>query len=359
MLLSAHLADSAEVLHGYINFVFLAYRHCNYMKAIEFVQFRERMEHYHQYLMSKVESFSVLERSNYGIELLELCEQRSKSLTFNEDTQSRPWWTPSPDCNHILAQFDEDEFLVFDQGIWQQYTDKCKRELSWCKVIERRSLLPRLIYLSIHCASLLKEYGIASDSPSSSNKLECEAAAQSESFGLIERYATSLDLSYDVASSIIAEVSTAPRSVEDIPVRIMIVMSFGVVLASWRLKTGLLFVVQIVKKPIAWKSLVFQSCIRVTPNSSVAGAIRWFKLTSEMTPSISSLIQSSSGIVEGIIKFQKMTIREGPGLCIQILEAITPSLEDAGPNIAQSLRSCNFREAARKMLKFQRILELL
>ncbi|KAI3986915.1 hypothetical protein MKX01_014616 [Papaver californicum] len=451
MLLSTHWGDLAEVLHGYISFmedhinespdfIFLAYRHRNYTKAVEFVQFRERLECSHQYLMSKVESSvlkikqkadnidevqSVLESSNCGIELLELCEERCKSLTFNDDTQSRPWWTPTPDCNHLLGQFNEEAVSGIRETKWQHYSDKTDRELNWRKIIERRSLLPRLIYLSIQCASQLKEYGKATDSPSDSNKLESQAAAQSaqsEFYGLIERYAESLDLSFDVASSMIAEISSGQRSVKDIPVHIMSLMSFGVFEASWRLSShdlealqrvdiviekytqeklrdmpqpllsspenGLTFLVQIVTEPIAWKSLVIQSCIRVTPKSSVAGAASSssgrrrnrksehpvVKLTSEMTQSISSSIQSSCGIVEGIIEvlkreldipeddklgilespLQKQKIREGPGHFIQTLQEITPSPDDVGPKIAQSLKSWKYKDVARKIIDAQR-----
>ncbi|KAI3987272.1 hypothetical protein MKX01_031756 [Papaver californicum] len=447
MLLSTHWGDLAEVLHGYISFmedhfkespdfIFLAYRHRNYTKAVEFVQFRERLEHSHQYLMSKVESSvlkikqkadnfdevqSVLESSNCGIELLELCEERCKSLTFNDDTQSRPWWTPTPDCNHLLGPFNEEAVSGIRETKWQHYSDKADRELNWRKIIERRSLLPHLIYLSIQCASLLKEYGKATDSPSVSNILESQAAAQSEFFGLIERYAKSLDLSFDVASSMIAEISSGQRSMENIPVHVMSLMSFGVFEASWRLSShdldalqrvdtviekytqeklrdmpqpllsspenGLTFLVQIVTEPIAWKSLVIQSCIRGTPKSSVAGASSSsgrrrnrrsehpvVKLTSEMTQSISSSIQSSCGIVEGIIEvlkrelnipednkleflespLQKREVREGPGHFIQTLQDMIPSSADVGTKIGQSFDSWNYRDVARKIINAQR-----
>ncbi|XP_026441543.1 N-terminal acetyltransferase B complex auxiliary subunit NAA25-like isoform X1 [Papaver somniferum] len=449
MLLSTHWADLAEILHGYISFmedhfkespdfIFLAYRHRNYTKAVEFVQFRERLERSHQYLMSKVESSvlkikqtadnidevqSVLESSNCGIELLELCEERCKSLTFNDDTQSRPWWTPTPDCNYLLGEFNEDAVAGIRETKWQHYSDKPDREKNWRKIVERRSLLPRLIYLSIQCASLLKEYGKATDSPSDSSQLQSQTAAQSEIFALIVRFAESLDLSFDVASSMIAEISSGQRSVGDIPVHIMSLMTFGVFVASWRLSLNdagalemvdtliekytqeklsdmpqpllsspencLSFLVQIVTEPIAWKSLVIQSCTRVGPKSSGAGASSSsgrrrnkrsehpvVKLTPEMTQSISSSIQSSCGIVEGIIAVIKREldiseddkleilltplqrkpegVREGPGHFIQTLQDIVPSSADLGSKISKSLESWNPTDVPRKIVNAQR-----
>ncbi|MCL7043012.1 hypothetical protein MKW94_007456 [Papaver nudicaule] len=449
LLLSANWVELAEVLQGYLNFMedhfadspdftFLAYRHRNYTKAVEFVQFKKRLEHSHQYLMSKLESSilkikqkadnidevqSVLESSNCGIELLEFCEKRCKSLTFNDDTQSRPWWTPFPDANHLGAEFHEDAVSGIRETKWQHYTDKSVRELNWRKIIERRSLLPRLIHLSIQCASLLQENGKATDSPSGSNKLE---EAQSEFFGLINRYADSLDLSFDVASSMIAELSSGERSGEGVPVHMLSLMSFGVFLASWKLSShdldalqrvdtviekytqeklggmpqslllspgnDLASLVLTVAEPIAWKSLVIQSCIRITPKSSGAGASSSsgrkknkkgdhpvVKLTSEMIKSLSSSVQSSCGIVKGITEVLKRELNipeeqkldillsplrkpagrehpvtEGPGHFIQILEALPSSSEEVGPKIAESLSSWSSADVGRKMLKAQR-----
>ncbi|KAK0572035.1 hypothetical protein LWI29_025199 [Acer saccharum] len=90
-------------------------------EVIEFVQFKERLQCSNQYLMARVESpilqlkqnadnieeeESVLESLKSGIHFLELSKEiGSKSLTFNEDWQSRQWWTPFHDL-HGIAYFD-------------------------------------------------------------------------------------------------------------------------------------------------------------------------------------------------------------------------------------------------------------
>lgn len=48
---------------------------------------------------------TVLENLKCGTHFLELSSEiGSKSLTFNEDMQLRPWWTPTYDKNYLLGQ---------------------------------------------------------------------------------------------------------------------------------------------------------------------------------------------------------------------------------------------------------------
>lgn len=48
----------------------------------------------------------VFESLKCGTQALELASDIScKSLTFNEDLQLRPWWTPTPYKNHLLGKF--------------------------------------------------------------------------------------------------------------------------------------------------------------------------------------------------------------------------------------------------------------
>eukprot|EP00268_Persea_americana_P065624 TRINITY_DN878_c1_g1_i8.p1 TRINITY_DN878_c1_g1~~TRINITY_DN878_c1_g1_i8.p1 ORF type:complete len:689 (+),score=112.49 TRINITY_DN878_c1_g1_i8:114-2180(+) len=130
MLRSPLWPDLTDLLDEYLKFMddhfreaadltFLAYRHRNYTKAIEFVQFRERLQHSHQYSMIRIEApilqlkqkaasleeaECILENLNHGVQLVDLSsEENCKSLTFNEDMQSRPWWTPTPDENYLLG----------------------------------------------------------------------------------------------------------------------------------------------------------------------------------------------------------------------------------------------------------------
>ncbi|KAG2672979.1 hypothetical protein I3760_13G067800 [Carya illinoinensis] len=138
MLVSPLWVDLNNLLKDYLKFMddhfresadltFLAYRHRNYSKVIEFVQFKEQLQHSNQYLVARVEApilhlkqnadnieeeERVLESLKFGIQFIELSNEiGSKSLTFNEDLQSRPWWTPTSEKNYLLGQCNMD--LVF------------------------------------------------------------------------------------------------------------------------------------------------------------------------------------------------------------------------------------------------------
>ncbi|CAJ1960492.1 unnamed protein product [Sphenostylis stenocarpa] len=215
-----HFRESADL-------TFLAYRHRNYLKVIEFVEFKDRLQHSGQYIVARVESsilqlkqsadnieeeevtsfetgifyhlsinlsgrfnqfiFSqdVLQGLKCGTHFLELSmEVGSKSLTFNEDLLSRPWWTPTSEKNYLLGPFEgisyyPKEILTKD------------RETSLKRVIEKKSLIPRMIYLSIQSASAsIKEHaelnGSATPDVTSELKLLLERYAQFLGFPLSE-----------------------------------------------------------------------------------------------------------------------------------------------------------------------------
>ncbi|KAI7982573.1 N-terminal acetyltransferase B complex auxiliary subunit NAA25 [Camellia lanceoleosa] len=116
MLISPLWVDLGELLRDYLRFMddhfresadltFLAYRHRNYSKVIEFVQFKERLQRSNQYLVAKIEA-----------PILQLKQNADK--------------------------IEEEEKHQIKQT-----------EGNVPKAIERRSLLPRMIYLSIQCAS--------------------------------------------------------------------------------------------------------------------------------------------------------------------------------------------------------------
>jgi N-terminal acetyltransferase B complex non-catalytic subunit len=45
---------------------------------------------------------SILENANHGEGLVELSnEDNMKHLTFNEDLEARPWWTPTSSVNFL------------------------------------------------------------------------------------------------------------------------------------------------------------------------------------------------------------------------------------------------------------------
>jgi N-terminal acetyltransferase B complex non-catalytic subunit len=91
--------------------------------VIEFVLFKQRLQHSNQYQAARVEasvlqlkqnadSFEeeerILENLKSGVQLVELSNEiGSRTLKFNEDMQTRPWWTPCPEKNYLLGPFEE------------------------------------------------------------------------------------------------------------------------------------------------------------------------------------------------------------------------------------------------------------
>ncbi|KAK6935668.1 N-acetyltransferase B complex, non-catalytic subunit [Dillenia turbinata] len=126
-----HSGESADL-------TFLAYRHRNYSKVIEFVRFKERLQHSCQYLMARIEapilqlkqnadnieeSECILENTNHGVVIVELATSVGGThLTFSEDLQLRPWWTPTSNKNYLLEPFAEGSYctkqnLAFDSDL--------------------------------------------------------------------------------------------------------------------------------------------------------------------------------------------------------------------------------------------------
>lgn len=57
----------------------------------------------------------ILVNLKYGMYFAELSNEiGSKSLTFNEDLESRPWWTPTPEENYLLGQLI---FILFSSNL--------------------------------------------------------------------------------------------------------------------------------------------------------------------------------------------------------------------------------------------------
>ncbi|KAK1428263.1 hypothetical protein QVD17_17093 [Tagetes erecta] len=105
MLTSTLLVDISDVMKGYLKFMddhfkesadltFLAYRHRNYSKVIEIVQFKERLQQSNQYLTAKVES-SILQLKRKA-NSIEEAESVLESLYYGSDfVESK---TTSWDC---------------------------------------------------------------------------------------------------------------------------------------------------------------------------------------------------------------------------------------------------------------------
>ncbi|KAF0910438.1 hypothetical protein E2562_002903 [Oryza meyeriana var. granulata] len=323
MLNSPLLQQTADLVKDYLKFMddhlkesadltCLAYRHRTYSKVIEFVQFKERLQHSMQYLSVRSDSIilslkqkaesleeveSILENVNHGARLVELSnEDNMKHFTFNEDLQARPWWTPTTSVNFLSEPFHEgSQPACFRAKVCEhKSTEKDDPKI---KDSERKSLLPRLVYLSMHgCAFSLREA-----EPNGSG-LGTDAA---EMKPLLEKYSRSIGYSIDDALSVILGMSSGKKSVKDFAPDIVSWMSFAVFINAWNLWSNELVIpradqsspsswqivdnlvkicieeqlidanqiltspgnnipvlVQMITEPMSWHLVVIQSCVR-------------------------------------------------------------------------------------------------
>ncbi|KAJ4978208.1 hypothetical protein NE237_008988 [Protea cynaroides] len=435
ILMSPLWVDLADLLKDYLKFMddhlresadltFLAYRHRNYSKVIEFVQFKERLEHSNQYLMARLEApilqlkqkahnieeiECILESLSSGVHLLDLSNNdRCKSLTFNEDMQSRPWWTPTPDINYLLGPFEGGSCcLKTDLG---QLTKE--KEANAGKIFERRSLLPRMIYLSIKCASSLKE-NIEANGSMPDNK------SSSELKSLLERYAKSLGFPFRDALEEIVAIAEGRKFREVFNLEMVDWMNFAVFLNAWNLGShelelpdregclpnmwqivdsmiernilgklrslepvirsrgsDLTVLLLIVTEPLAWHSLVVQSCVRsmLPPGRKKKKSGPADQLNSVLSQVVRGSIQTMHGVIEEVSKWlreqiirpedenldmlltpvQRKGLIEGPGQVLQILEALASTSDlEIGHRISQAVKSWSLLDVARKIYASQ------
>ncbi|CAH1446991.1 unnamed protein product [Lactuca virosa] len=236
MLTSPLLVDTSDLLKGYSRFMdehfkesadltFLAYRHRNYSKAIEFVQFNERLQ-----CLSRIE-----EAERNGV----------------KETESKV-----------------------------------------TRTIKKRSLLPRMIHLSIQCASSSVKVNSSSDINGFHSK------ASSELKSLLESYAKFLQLPFHDAVELVTSVASGQKPLEVFSPNLIDWMNFAVCLNAWNLNsngitipmnwellcsllqqsvsskiktakplvsfpgTNLSILVQLVTEPLRWHGLIIQSCVR-------------------------------------------------------------------------------------------------
>lgn len=323
MLSSPFLQQTASLVKDYLKFMddhlkesadltCLAYRHRTYSKVIEFVQFKNRLQRSMQYLAVKSDSVilslkqnsesleeveSILENVNHGEGLVDLSnEDNMKHLTFNEDLEARPWWTPTTSVNFLSEPIDEGSTpACFRAKVCKLKSSE--KDGPKMRDTERKSLVPRLVYLSMHgCVSSLRESepnGAVSD------------ITVGEMKTLLEKYTRSIGYSMDDALSMILGFSSGKKSVKDFAPDIVSWMSFAVFINamnlwsnesviprtdesspnSWQIVDSLVKVcieehltdanriltcpgnyipllVQMVTEPISWHLIVIQSCIR-------------------------------------------------------------------------------------------------
>lgn len=407
-----HFRESADL-------TFLAYHHKNYSKIIEFVQFKDRLQRSSQYLVTRVETpilqlkqnadniedeEGILQSMKCGIDFLELSNEiGSKSLTFNEDLESRPWWTPTVEKNYLLGPF---------QGI--SYCPKeiltKERETSLKREIEKKSLLPRMIYLSIQSASLsIKEHVAVNGSVKPDITLELKL--------LLERFSQFLGFSLSEAIEVVkGGFSNGERSVVS-DSNLIDWLNFTVFLNAWNLSSHELvhpnknegrpiiwnildslleryilekvrsmepqlcspcsdvqLLMQLVTEPLAWHGLVIQSCLRSCLPSSKkkkkSGPA--YQSSSNLAHAITDSVQQLSLVLEGVMErisewnrrpeddnsegilslLREDEHNDGPGRVFHVLETFISSMSNAevGDRIYHSLKSWSPADVARKIM---------
>ncbi|KAL8128991.1 hypothetical protein V2J09_018146, partial [Rumex salicifolius] len=442
MLLSPLWGDANDFLNNYLKFMddhfresadltFLAYRHRNYSKVIEFVQFKERLQHSSQYLVAKVESSllqlkekahnleeeeSVFESLNHGAQILErTSEAVCRSMMFNEDLQTRPWWTPTPCKNYLLGPFEQ--LPGFPGERMLQY--KTDWEMNTKSTVNKRALLPRIIYLSIQCASAFLKETVETSGSASNQTMSLELKS------LVEQYTKFMGISVDKAVEVLVDVSKGHQTLEvfgseildwantavfvnalslsrgdhglsgaiNQPVWLMANSIISTCITQKVTVSGLLncfpgaefpTLVQLITEPLAWHILVIQSCL----HSSLPSGKKKKKSgsadqsNSSLSNAIRDTIQSLFGTLEVVTKWLKEQIEgteeekmdsllssvtsgehEGPGQVFQILKNLisTANEADLGNRIGSALKAWDPAEVARKLVKGQRqtLLELL
>ncbi|KAG4198804.1 hypothetical protein ERO13_A05G109100v2 [Gossypium hirsutum] len=430
MLASPLWADLSNLLKDYLKFMddhfresadltFLAYRHRNYSKVIEFVQFKERLQHSNQYLVARVEApilqlkqgadnieeeESILESLKCGADFIELSNEiGSKSLTFNEDFQSRPWWTPTTEKNYLLGPFEGISYCP-KENLTKE------REENVRGFIERKSLLPRMIYLSIQSASVLYKDNSEINDSLADPKISTELKA------LLERYAKMLGFSLNDAIDVVVGVSRGLKSYEVFGSDVIDWLNFAVFFNAWSLNShdsgrqggertpgswhvvnsllknyilgklrsmgpliqspqgDLPILVKLVTEPLAWHGLVIQACVRTCLPSG-----KKKKKSGSTDQSISLLsnavrdaIQSLCSVLEEVAKWSQDQIKSpednkidllvsslkrngGAGKVFNILETLasSPNETELGDRISQALRSWSPVDVGRKIVTGQ------
>ncbi|KAG8494892.1 hypothetical protein CXB51_012353 [Gossypium anomalum] len=430
MLASPLWADLSNLLKDYLKFMddhfresadltFLAYRHRNYSKVIEFVQFKERLQHSNQYLVARVEApilqlkqgadnieeeGSILESLKCGADFIELSNEiGSKSLTFNEDFQSRPWWTPTTEKNYLLGPFEGISYCP-KENLTKE------REENVRGFIERKSLLPRMIYLSIQSASVLYKDNSEINDSLADPKISTELKA------LLDRYAKMLGFSLNDAIDVVVGVSRGLKPYEVFGSDVIDWLNFAVFFNAWSLNShdsgqqggertpgswhvvnsllenyilgklramgpliqspqgDLPILVKLVTEPLAWHGLVIQACVRTCLPSG-----KKKKKSGSTDQSISLLsnavrdaIQSLCSVLEEVAKWSQDQIKSpednkidllvsslkrngGAGKVFNILETLasSPNETELGDRISQALRSWSPVDVGRKIVTGQ------
>ncbi|VVB16454.1 unnamed protein product [Arabis nemorensis] len=401
-----HLRESADL-------TFLAYRHRNYSKVIEFVLFKQRLQHSNQYQAARVEASvlqlkqnadsieeeeRILENLKSGVELVELSnEVGSKTLRFNEDMLTRPWWTPCPEKNYLLGPFEEISYCR------KENVNK-DREVNMKRAIQRKSLLPRIMYLSIQCSSTALKESVEANGSGGDLKIYGELKV------LLEEYTKKLGCSLSDAVEMITDISQGARTSESLGSDLVDWLTFAVFWNAWSLSShehwhvlNLLFerlimdrirsmgssdmnscysdiqvLVQIITEPLAWHSLIIQACTRSSlpsgkkkkkpqhsdqlSSSPMSQAIKesiqclWSTVQEVSNWLLSQMNNPEDDQVERFLSTLKRNEDTGgPGQVLGVLESFIASSEESevGNRIFEALKSWSTADSARKTVVAQ------
>lgn len=433
MLNSPFLQHAADLVKDYLKFMddhlkesadltCLAYRHRTYSKVIEFVQFKDRLQRSMQYLSVKSDSVtlhlkqkaefldeveSILGNVSHGTKLVELSNEDSmKHLTFNEDLEARPWWTPTSSVNFLSEPFDEGSTPA------SYRTKMCKHKSDEkdgpkLKDAERKSLVPRLVYLSMHgCTTFLRE--------GESNGASPDVTAAGEMKTLLEKYARSIGYSFDDALSIVLGMSTGKKAVKDFAPDIVSWMSFAAFINAWNLcsneslipgidqnssnswqivdslfKTcieqhltdarqmltspgnNIPLLARMVTEPISWHLLVIQSCMRsMTPQGkkkkkggplerpntphlqAIQSSVNCMADTLRSIQTwLSDQVRPEEQALDALLSHLQGSSTDGPGQISRTLdESAAAANSEIGGRIAQSLEAWSSTSVVRRIV---------
>ncbi|XP_078178732.1 tetratricopeptide repeat (TPR)-like superfamily protein isoform X2 [Carex rostrata] len=281
MLTSPHFNETSDLLNEYLKFAddhardsgdltCLAYRHRNYSRAIEFVAFHIKLKNSSQYLISKLDSFifnlkisannpdeleKVLKGANYGLKPLDLAQpDKIEKLTCNIDSQTRPWWSPRTSVNYLSMPFDEESASVcFGPKPCIHKNENVGPDKN---EFERKSLVPRIVYLSMQAASPTPK-----ENKETTNGGASSATIADELGSLLERYARSIGFSFNDAIDAILSITTGENSFKEFS-DIVSCISFAIFVNAWN--SSLNHTEKAGKNTISWEVVdkLITTCIR-------------------------------------------------------------------------------------------------
>ncbi|KAG2628384.1 hypothetical protein PVAP13_3KG245100 [Panicum virgatum] len=400
----------------------LAYRHRTYSKVIEFVQFKDRLQRSMQYLSVKSDSVmlhlkqkadsldeveSILESVSHGTKLVELSNDDSmKCLTFNEDLEARPWWTPTSSVNFLSEPFDEGSTPSSYRAKMCKHKSN-EKDGPKLKDAVRKSLVPRLVDLSMHgCKTFLSE--------GESNGASSNVTSAGEMKTLLEKYARSIGYSFDDALSIVLGMSSGKKAVKDFAPDIVSWMSFAAFINAWNLcstepvipetdwsspnswkivdnlfKTcieeqltdasqmltslgnNIPLLARMVTEPISWHLLVIQSCMRAMtpqgkkkkkggplerPNTPHLQAIQisvncMVNILQSVQTWLSDQMRPEEQVLDALLSHLQGTSADGPGQISRTLdESAAVASSEIGGRIAQSLEPWSSAGVVRRIV---------